>query len=78
MFTPIIKYVYPARYVLNQMLVILRENEDKKQFSLNLYFLKNLNRFEKLLKQYNRVTYFDDKPVDAEIYLDASLVGFHA
>ena len=60
------------------MLVTLRENKDQKQFSLNLYFLKNLNRFEKLLKQYNRVTYFDDKPVAAEIYMDALLVDFYA
>ena len=58
------------------MLVILRNNVTNKHFSLSESFFKDFNWFHQFLKQYNGVTYIDNRKVQADIHLDASLVGF--
>ena len=35
----------------------------------------DLNWFRVFLKQYNGVTFFNNKPVDFQVFLDASLLG---
>ena len=74
----ITKCVHPARYFLNRMLVILRNNANNRHFSLSPSFFKDLNWFHQFLKHFNGVTYFDNRKVQAEIHLDASLAGLGA
>ena len=42
---------------------------------LSQQFHCDLNWFQDFLKQYNGVTFFNNKPVDFQVYLDASLSG---
>ena len=72
----ITKCVHPAHYFLNRMLVILRNNAF--HFSLSPSFFKDLNWFHQFLKHFNGVTYFENRKVQAEIHLDASLAGLGA
>ena len=69
------KYVKRARTFLNRMLMLLRENFEKDTIFLNRAFFKDLNWFHTFLRQFNGVVYYDIKPVQAELHLDASLTG---
>ena len=60
------------------MLMLLRENFEKETIFLNTAFFKDLNWFHTFLRQFNGVVYYDIKPVQAEIHLDASLTGMGA
>ena len=57
------------------MLMLLRENFEKDTIFLNTAFFKDLNWFYTFLRQFNGVVYYDIKPVQAELHLDASLMG---
>ena len=74
----ITKCVRPARYFLNRMLQVLRENHANKHISLTADFVKDLNWFNTFLCSYNGITFYDNKPVQAIITLDASLTGLGA
>ena len=74
----ITKCVHPARYFLNRMLVILRNNTTNRYISLYTSFFQDLNWFQQFQKHFNGVTYFDNRKVQGEIHLDASLTGFGA
>ena len=74
----ITKCVHPARYFLNRMLIVLRNNVNNRYISLDTSFFQDLNWFHQFLKHFNGVTYFDNRKVQGHIHLDASLTGFGA
>ena len=69
------KCVKPARTFLNCMVMLLRENFNKKNIFLTRDFFNDLNWFHTFLTQFNGVVYYDTKPIQAELHLDASLTG---
>ena len=72
------KCVKPACTFLNRMLMLLRENFEKETIFLNTAFFKDLSWFYTFLRQFNGVVYYDIKPLQAELHLDASLSGMGA
>ena len=71
----ITKCVRPARFFLNCMLQVLRDNHSNKNIRLTEGFVKDLNWFNTFLCLYNGVTFYDNKPIQAVIELDASFTG---
>ena len=53
----ITKCVRPARYFLNRMLHLLRENHDNSQIFLTEEFCKDLKWFQVFLTSYNGTTF---------------------
>ena len=70
------KCVRPARTFLNRMLQFLKSMEGNSSTRLTAEFFKDLKWFATFLKQFNGVVYYDVKPVQAELHLDACLTGF--
>ena len=71
----ITKCVNPARFFLNRMLMLLRENTHANCIKLNSEFHRDLNWFNTFLLQYNGITFYDNVPTQATVFLDASLQG---
>ena len=71
----ICKCVRPARFFLNRMLELLRNNHDKSKISLDKFFFRDLNWFLVFLKNFNGVTYYDIKTNPTQVHLDASLTA---
>ena len=71
----ITKCVHPARYFLNRMLQILRDNHNSQVISLNQHFHCDLNWFNTFLKSYNGVTFYHQPNIQHAIHLDACLTG---
>ena len=71
----ITKCVKPARFFLNRMLTLLRENTHANYIKLNSEFHRDLNWFNTFLLQYNGITFYDNVPTQATVFLDASLQG---
>ena len=69
------KCVIPARFFLNRMLQVLRDQVSNTIVDLTPNFFKDLHWFRTLLKHYNGVTMYEVRPISADIYLDASLTG---
>ena len=69
------KCVKPAHMFLNRILMLLKENFDQQTIFLTRDFFKDLNWFHTFLTQFNGVVYYDTKPIQAELHLDASLTG---
>ena len=69
----ITKCVKPARYFLNRMLQLLRDNEHNNTTVLTLEFLKDLAWFNTFLKTYNGVTIYQVTPLYHRVFVDASL-----
>ena len=69
------KCVKPARYFLNRMLQLLRNNFQNDHIVLDQEFFRDLVWFQTFLKSYNGVTIYDIKPLNIHIYLDACLQG---
>ena len=69
------KCVRPARFFLNRMLQVLRDNTNNRYIVLTKEFQKDLNWFSLFLTSYNGVTMYDSRPISKYIYLDASLTG---
>ena len=69
----ICKCVRPARFFLNRMLAVLRQDVRIIEFSLNEEFHRDLRWFSTFLVSFNGVTMYDRRPVVT--YLDASLTG---
>ena len=61
---------------LNRMLQVLRDNTQLSYLTLTQSFYQDLNWFLTFLNQYKGITYFDNKKVDFDVHLDASLAGF--
>ena len=70
------KCVRPARTFLNRMLQFLRSMGGNSSTMLTAEFFKDLKWFATFFKQFNGVVYYDVKPVQAELHLDACLTGF--
>ena len=70
------KCVKPARTFLNRMLHFLRSIQNDSFTKLTEDFCKDLNWFHTFLQQFNGVVYYDLRPVQAELHLDACLTGF--
>ena len=67
------KCVKPARYFLNRMLQLLRDNFDKNTIKVTSDFTKYLIWFKNFLASYNGVTFYDIRPLQDQIHLDACL-----
>ena len=72
----ITKCVQPARFFLNRMLQLLRDNTTKPVITLDERFYKDLNWFNTFLSQYNGVTFYDRQKPQHTVHLDACLTGF--
>ena len=71
----ITKCVKPARFFLNRMLQLLRDNSDQTSIILTPEFFKDLTWFQVFLTSYNGVSFYHQPPVSKSIYLDACLEG---
>ena len=71
----ITKCVKPARYFLNRMLQLFRDNTDNSHICLTSDFFKDFKWFQVFLSSYNGVTFYYQPPLHKRIYLDASLEG---
>ena len=60
-------------FFLNSMLQRLRDNTQISHIALTHSFHQDLNWFLTFLNQFNVITYFDNKKVDFDVHLDASL-----
>ena len=69
------KCVRASQFFLNRLLEVLRAMEDKKTVPVTREAKRDINWFIPL---YNGVTFFDQKPIDFSIELDASLQGMGA
>ena len=65
----------PARFFLKRMLSLFRSQFQSQRISLSPSFYKDLNWFNVFLDSYNGVTYYDNRPVDESIFLNACLTG---
>ena len=74
----ITKCVKPARFFLNRMLQVLRDNYEVKKILLNKEFFSDLTWFNVFLSQYNEVTYYHHTHCHSQMHLDASLIGLGA
>ena len=70
------KCVKSARIFLNRMLQFLRDMGDKCSMALPVDFCKDLNWFITFLRQFSGVVYYNVKPIQADLQLDACLTGF--
>ena len=71
----ITKCVKPARFFLNRMLTLLRQQVAKNYIVLDHEFQKDLNWFNTFLLQYNGITFYDKPIPQHKVFLDASLQG---
>ena len=71
----ITKCIKPARFFLNRMLSLLRQNVDRRKILLTQAFFADLNWFLTFLDTYNGTTYYKITEQDAQVHLDASLTG---
>ena len=69
----ITKCIKPARYFLNRMFQLLRENHLKSKFTLTEDFSKDLSWFNVFLDQFNGTTYYNCQKPEYIVALDASL-----
>ena len=69
------KCVKPARFFLNRMLQLLRDNFENDSIVLTSEFFRDLLWFQTFLKSYNGITIYDIRPLNIRIYLDACLQG---
>ena len=65
----------PARLFLNRMLEFLRSMRPQRIATLSAAFFRDLNWFCTFLNQFNGVVYYDPRPIQAELHLDACLTG---
>ena len=72
------KCVKASRFFLNRLLDVLRSMENKHTVPQSMEAKRDINWFLKFIPLYNGVTFFDQKPIDHSIELDASLQGMGA
>ena len=69
----IAKCIRPARFFLKLILQALRDSHSTSYINLSREFHSDLNWFRVSLEQHNGVTFFNNEPIDYQVYLDASL-----
>ena len=69
------KCVKPSRYFVNRILELLRSNYDAHSVTLTQDFKRDIRWFKAFLTQYNGSSFYDHKPVQAVLELDACLTG---
>ena len=69
------KCVKPARFFLNRILALLRNNHSVSKILLNQPFFQDLSWFNTFLTSFNGITYYDKKFPTDQVYLDACLTG---
>ena len=69
------KCVKPARCFLNRMLELLRFAHRRQKVTLTPDFKRDLKWFAKFLHVYNGVSFYDHRPIDVSLELDACLTG---
>ena len=69
------KCVKPARFFLNRILALLRNNHAVDKILLDQPFFQDLSWFNTFLTNFNGVTYYDKKFPTDQVYLDACLTG---
>ena len=67
--------VKPARFFLNRMLQLLRDNHERTKIKLTAEFFKDLNWFNVFLKSHNGIVFYNIKPSNIQVHLDACLTG---
>ena len=72
------KCVRSSRMYLNRMLDTLRSHVGTASIVLDINFHRDLNWFNKFLKKFNGRAFFNHRPVEATIELDACLQGLGA
>ena len=72
------KCVKASRFYLNRLLDVLRSIEEKQTVPVTREAQRDINWFLKFIPKYNGITFFDQKPIDHSIELDASLEGMGA
>ena len=72
------KCVRTSRFFLNRLLEFLRSMEDEGQTALTMEARRDINWFQKFMPTFNGVIFFDQRPVNCAIELDASLRGLGA
>ena len=71
----ITKCVKPARYFLNRMLHLLRQNHNNNKIFLTSEFFHDLSWFNTFLESYNGVTFYHYQFSRIPVHLDACLTG---
>ena len=71
----ITKCIKPARYFLNRMLHLLRQNHNNNKILLNTEFFHDLTWFNTFLQSYNGVTFYHYQFSRTPVHLDACLTG---
>ena len=74
----ITKCIKPARFFLNIMLQLLRDNNNVRKILLTEDFFLDLGWFDAFPEHYNGVTYYDQSNCHSQMHLDASLTGLSA
>ena len=69
------KCVKHTRFFLNRILQTLRHNNNSKIIKIDSEFAKDLSWFNRFLEHFNGISFFDKKPVDHQVHLDACLTG---
>ena len=67
-----------SRFFLNRLLEFLRSMEDKGQTVFTIEARKDINWFRKFMPTFNGDIFFDQRPINCAIELDASLRGLGA
>ena len=69
------KCVRPSRFFVNRILELLRSNYDAKSVTLNHDFRRDIRWFQVFLRHFNGTAFYDHKPIQEVLELDACLVG---
>ena len=69
------KCIRPSRFFVNRILELLRSNYDANSITLNHDFRRDICWFQVFLRQFNGTAFYDHKPIQEVLELDACLVG---
>ena len=69
------KCIRPSRFFVNRILDLLRANYDTKSITLTHDFRRDIRWFKKFLGHFNGTAFYDHKPIQEILELDACLVG---
>ena len=62
-------------FLMNRMLCLIKNNVHTSNIHLTPQFFQDLSWFNVFLDNYNGVIYYDSRPVDESIHLDACFTG---
>ena len=69
------KCVRPSLFFVNRILELLRANYDAKSITMTHDFRRDIRWFKKFLGHFNGTAFYDHKPIQEVLELDACLVG---